>query len=62
MPEDILGRILRLPGYGAYQTAFDEESSTATLWIRQVGKQPSYTCRLRHRGGADPRLRRAPGA
>lgn len=44
MPEEIVGRILRLPGYGAYQTAFDEMTSTATLWIRQVSKQPSYTC------------------
>ncbi len=44
VPEDIVGRILRLPGYGAYRTAFDEATSTATLWIRQVAKQPLYTC------------------
>lgn len=44
MPEDIVGRILRLPGYGVYQTAFDEATSTATLWIRQEGKRPFYTC------------------
>lgn len=44
MPENILGRILRLPGYGAYRTAFNEETATATLWIRQVAKQPTYTC------------------
>ena len=39
MPEDILGRILRLPGYGAYQTAFDEESSTASHTLDQAGGQ-----------------------
>ena len=44
MPEDIVGRILRLPGYGVYRTAFDEQSSTATVWVRQVAREPRYTC------------------
>lgn len=44
MPEDIVGRILRLPGYGVYQAAFDEQSSTATLSVRQVSREPRYTC------------------
>lgn len=44
MPETIVDRVLRLPGYGAYRTDFDEETSTATLWIRQTGRNPSYTC------------------
>ena len=44
MPEDIVGRILRLPGYGAYETIFDEESQTIRLRVRQVGFKPRYTC------------------
>lgn len=44
MPEEIVGRILRLPGYGVYRFEFDEASSTARLWVRQTGKAPSYTC------------------
>lgn len=44
MPEDIVGRVLRLPGYGVYSTSFDEDASTATLWIRQTAKDPFYTC------------------
>lgn len=44
MPEDIVSRVLRLPGYRAYRTAFDEDASTATLWIRQSAKDPVFTC------------------
>lgn len=44
MPETIVERILRLPGYGVYRTEFDEETSTATVWIRQTGREPSHTC------------------
>lgn len=44
MPEEIVGRILRLVGYGVFETAFDEEALTATLWIRQVAKDPFLTC------------------
>ena len=44
MPEEIVGRILRLVGYGVYETVFDEESSTATLWIRQTARDPFFTC------------------
>lgn len=44
MPEEIVGRILRLPGYVVYEKAFDEDASTVTLWIRQGGREPSYTC------------------
>ena len=43
--ESIVGRILRLPGYGAYRTEFDEATSTTTLWVRQVSRRASYTCR-----------------
>lgn len=44
MPEEIVGRILRLPGYGAYQWQFDESASALTIWARQVGAEPFYTC------------------
>jgi len=44
MPEEIVGRILRLPGYGAYHREFDETASTLTIWVRQVGADPFYTC------------------
>jgi len=44
MPEDIVGRVLRLVGYGVYRTLFDEESSTVTLWVRREGKRSVYTC------------------
>jgi transposase len=44
MPEEIVGRILRLSGYGAYQWEFDEVASTLTVWVRQVGADPFYTC------------------
>jgi transposase len=44
MPEDIVGRILRLPGYGAYQWQFDEAASTLSIWARQVGADRFYTC------------------
>jgi transposase len=37
-------RILRIPGYGVYQEHFDERTSTLTLWVRQVGADPSHTC------------------
>lgn len=44
MPEEIVGRILRLPGYGVFQSQFDEVTSTALLYVRQVAAQPLYTC------------------
>lgn len=44
MPEEIVSRILRLPGYVVYAKAFDEDAATVTLWIRQGGRDPSYTC------------------
>jgi transposase len=44
MPEEIVGRILRLPGYGAYRSEFEEAASRLTIWVRQVGADPFYTC------------------
>lgn len=44
MPEGIVGRILRLVGYGAYQWSFDEAASELTIWIRETAFEPRYTC------------------
>lgn len=44
MPTDIIGRILHLPGYGVYESEFDESTQTMTLSVRQVGAYPGYTC------------------
>lgn len=44
MPEDIVGRVLRLVGYTAYRREFEESSSSLTIWVRQAGSRPSYTC------------------
>lgn len=44
MPEDILGRVLHLPGYGVYGRHFDEGNSTVTVWVRQTANTPFYTC------------------
>lgn len=37
MPESIIGRILRLTGYGAYRWEFNEGASKLTLWVRANG-------------------------
>ena len=44
MPEDIVSRVVRLPGYGAYRTEFDEEASTVAVWIRQTAGEPLFAC------------------
>ncbi len=44
MPESILWRVVRLPGYRPYRIEFDEAASTAKVWVRQAGKSASYTC------------------
>ncbi len=44
MPEEIVGRVLRLVGYAAYRWEFQEETSRLTIWVRQAGSRPSYTC------------------
>jgi transposase len=43
MPEEIVGRFLRLPGYKVYDVEFDEERLEARLWVKQV-VDTSYTC------------------
>ena len=42
MPEEIVSRILRLPGYGMYRWEADEAANTLTLWIRQTTEEPYY--------------------
>ena len=45
MPESIIGRILRLPGYGAYRWEFEEGSTKLTLWLRANGPDRQWhTC------------------
>ena len=44
MPEEIVARILRLPGYGVYAWDTDEAANTLTLSIRQTGRAPAYIC------------------
>src|SRR2546425_10385124 len=44
MPEAIVTRILRLPGYGVYAWEADEETNTLTLAIRQTAQEPYYVC------------------
>ena len=44
MPEEIVGRVLGVVGYGAYRWEFEEARSRLTIWIRQSGLRPRYTC------------------
>ena len=44
MPEEIVTRVLCLPGYGIYAAEADEAANTLTLWIRQTAGEPYYVC------------------
>jgi transposase len=44
MPEEIVTRILRLPGYGVYAWEADETRSRLTLAIRATEAVPTYRC------------------
>lgn len=44
MPEDIVRRILRLPGWKVLRQHFEEEASTVTLWVRKIGSSPAHVC------------------
>ncbi len=44
MPEEIVSRILRLPGYGVTRVEVADEVGTLTLWVHQSGGEPSYVC------------------
>ena len=43
MPEAIVARILRLPGYGVYAWEVEDAASILRLWVRQTG-EPAYLC------------------
>jgi transposase len=45
MPEEIVTRILRLPGYGVYAWEADEATNPLVLGIRQTAREPFYVCR-----------------
>jgi transposase len=44
MPEAIVTRILRLPGYGVYRHVFDEAAQTVTCWVRPTAPAPYCCC------------------
>ncbi len=44
MPEAIVTRILRLPGYGVYACEAEETTGALTLWVRQTVRDPYYVC------------------
>jgi transposase len=44
MPEGIVSRILRLPGYGVAGWETDEAANTLTLSIQQTAREPYYVC------------------
>ena len=44
MPEEIVARILRLPGYGIAGWEIDDGANTLTLSIRQTAQEPYYVC------------------
>ena len=44
MPEEIVARILRLPGYGIAGWEIDEGANTLTLAIHQTAPEPYYVC------------------
>jgi hypothetical protein len=51
MPEAIVSRILRLPGYRVSACEADETAGTLWVWVRQTTPEPYYVC-----GGVrDPR-------
>jgi len=44
MPEEMVSRILRLPGYGVYAWEAEELTGTLRLWIRQSAPEAYYVC------------------
>ena len=44
MPEEMVSRILRLPGYGVYAWETEELTGTLLLWVRQTASEPYYVC------------------
>jgi hypothetical protein len=44
MPEEIVSRILRLPGYRVYASEAEDASSILRLWVRPTAAEPAYVC------------------
>jgi len=44
MPEAIVSRILRLPGYGVFAYEAEETAGALTLWVRQTTAEPYFVC------------------
>ena len=43
MPDTIVSRVLRLPGYGVYAWEAEDATSILRLWVRPTG-EPAYVC------------------
>ena len=44
MPEEIVRRILRLPGYKVVRHRFEEDTSQVSLWVVRVCSSPAFVC------------------
>jgi transposase len=44
MPEAIVSRILRLPGYRVSACEADETAGALWVWVRQTTPEPYYVC------------------
>jgi hypothetical protein len=44
MPETIVSRMPRLPGYGVYACDAEETTGRLWLWVRQTAPEPYYAC------------------
>ena len=44
MPEAMVSRILRVPGYGVYACEAEETTGRLWLWVRQTAREPYYVC------------------
>src|SRR2546426_6657602 len=53
MPEEIVSRVLRLPGYRVYAAEPEDATSILRLWIRPTTPEPAYVCGGCGQGGRD---------
>jgi transposase len=54
MPEEIVSRILRVPGYRVYRYEVEETAATLRLWVRASDPARPYTC-----GGCEAKVEAA---
>src|SRR2546426_693452 len=53
MPEEIVSRVPRLPGYRVYAAEPEDATSILRLWIRPTTPEPAYVCGGCGQGGRD---------